>query len=416
MNKINILGVNISTLSKKEALREIEQFLIDGGQHQIVTPNPEFLLTAGHDEEFFYILNKADLAVPDGIGLKFAAWAMGRNIHRITGADLVKKILEKSKVKSQKSKIAVINWKSGLSKKEDIERVLREKYNNLEFLIKDVDREIRNLPVQPAGWKLEIGNLADFKPDILFVTLGAPYQEKFIFYNLPKLPSVKVAIGVGGAFDFLTGRIRRAPKIMRLIGLEWLWRLIKQPWRAKRIYNAVIVFPWKFFKWRFILPFLYRPNVVCLLYKKEGDGYKILLAERRDEPGHWQLPQGGTEGEDIIAAGVRELSEEIDCDKFKPKASFNNLWKYKFNKKTGKYKANRHVGYKGQKQGLFIAEFFGKDSDIKINFWDHSNWKWVDSKNLVNEVHPIRRRATKIFLEKFNKIKITDNRKQTAEK
>ena len=405
MNTINILGINISNFNKKQILKKIEYFLADNDQHQIVTPNPEFLLQAGKDEEFFYILNKADLAVPDGIGLKFAAWAMNKNIYRYTGVDLVKDILRELRIKNYELRIAVVNWKDGLSNKKDIEKVLREKYPDLRFMVVDVDREIGNwIPQNIAG-----GNLVNFQPDILFVALGAPWQEKWIYHNLPKLPSVKIAIGVGGAFDFLIGKIKRAPKFLRALGLEWLWRIFNQPagkrlWRIKRIYSAVIIFPWKFFKWRLICPFLYRPNVACLLYKKENNRYKILLAERRNEPGHWQLPQGGTDGEDLMTAGARELSEEIDCDKFRPIACFSNLWKYKFDKKVGKYKTKRHTGYKGQKQGLFIAEFIGKDEDIKINFWDHSDWKWVDSKNLINTIHLKRKKATEIFLEKFNEV------------
>jgi N-acetylglucosaminyldiphosphoundecaprenol N-acetyl-beta-D-mannosaminyltransferase len=80
-------------------------------------------------------------------------------------------------------------------------------------------------------------------PDILFVALGAPKQERWIFENLNKLESVKLAMGVGGAFDFLSGKTKRAPLWMRKIGLEWFWRLIIEPRRVKRIIDAVIVFP-----------------------------------------------------------------------------------------------------------------------------------------------------------------------------
>ena len=204
---------------------------------------------------------------------------------------------------------------------------------------------------------------------------------------------------------------------MRFLGLEWGWRLIvhkgkdkeDRKKRLKRIKNAVIIFPWEFIKWRFIQPFLYRPNVACLLYKKEKRSeYKILLVERSEFSGHWQLPQGGTDGEDLITAGKKEAREEIGCDKFEYRASFKKLYKYTFdlqqekNIHRGKI-CKRHAGYKGQKQGLFIAEFFGKDEDIKINFWDHSRYKWVDSKKLVDEVHFSRSESAKIFLELFNK-------------
>ncbi len=82
------------------------------------------------------------------------------------------------------------------------------------------------------------------RPAILFVALGASKQEKWIINNLAKMPSVKLAMGVGGAFDFISGRVRRAPKPLRLIGVEWLWRLFCQPWRMGRIFNAVVKFPY----------------------------------------------------------------------------------------------------------------------------------------------------------------------------
>jgi len=81
------------------------------------------------------------------------------------------------------------------------------------------------------------------QPDCIFVALGAPRQEEWIRDNISKYPTVKIAMGVGGSFDFISGRVRRAPIIFRNIGIEWLWRLAVQPWRARRIFNAVIFFP-----------------------------------------------------------------------------------------------------------------------------------------------------------------------------
>ncbi len=153
---------------------------------------------------------------------------------------------------------------------------------------------------------------------------------------------------------------------------------------------------------------MYRPNVVCLLYKQDGGQYKILLAERRNDPGHWQLLQGGTDNEDLMTAGARELKEEIDTDKFKGIAVFPNLWKYKFGDSMCRGVLAKYVGgYKGQKQGLFVAEFLGKDKDITINFWDHRGWKWVDADKLVESVYPTRQEATQIFLDKFKSLQIT---------
>ncbi|MFH1233692.1 MAG: WecB/TagA/CpsF family glycosyltransferase [Patescibacteria group bacterium] len=433
MKLINILGIKLNVFTKKEALTEIEKLLVDKEQHFLVTPNPEMILQAiGHDEEFFYILNKADLSFPDGFGLKIAAWFMGKNLSRITGADIVKDILKLAE--KQDKKVAIFNWKGGLSSAQDITVALAKQYPKLKLIIQDIDKFKYN-PAAPlvrgetqnSPNPFYQGEITQFQSEIIFCTLGSPYQEKFIFHNLKNLPSVKIGIGVGGAFDFLTGKIKRAPKLFRVIGLEWLWRLLalllkyifqanKAEYfirrRIKRIYNAVVIFPIKFFLWRFILPFFYRSNVVCLLFKKElvNDAekikYKILIIERADEKNHWQLPQGGTDGENLLVAGRRELNEEINNNKFQSIAIFSKLYIYKFNKEIFKFGAlAKDVwGYQGQKQGLFIAEFLGQDKDIKINFWEHSAWRWVDSTELVDQVYQKRKQATKIFLDKFNSL------------
>lgn len=400
MKIINILGVNIHQLNRQEVMEKVAGFLLGEKQCRITTLNPEIILTAQHDEEYFYILNHADLNIPDGIGLKFAAWTMGENLARMTGVALTREILKLAEAK--KYKIGIINWCCGLSSAADIETSLSRDYPSLSFLVEDLERGA-DLP--------ENSRLKNFAPDILFAALGAPHQEKFIYHNLPKLPSVKLALGIGGTFDFISGKTKRAPKVMRSIGLEWLWRLLAHPqdrWqRAKRIYNAVVVFVGKFLVWRFVLLFLYRPNVACLLYKKEGDRYKIFLVERRDGPDHWQLPQGGTDGLGVEKAGLKELYEEIGSEKIEPRAIYKNLYKYEFDNSKARHRGAvyaRHAGYKGQKQSLLIAEYLGSDEEIKINFWDHRAWQWVDSEALVETVHEVRKPAARIYLGKFNLI------------
>jgi len=392
MKNINILGIKLSNIDKKSLLQKIESFLESDEKHYIVTPNPEIILEAiDKDEEFFYILNKASIAIADGFGLKLSAFLQFRNLQRITGADLLIDLLKLAELK--KKKVLIVNWHKSLSSNFEISEKIKKEYPRLNFSIINSKKDASDFHFQD-------------KADILLVNFGAPWQEKFIYHNLKKINGLKLAIGIGGAFDFFTGKIKRAPKIFRLLGFEWLWRLVLEPKRRfRRIYRATFVFSYKFFKWQFIKPFLYRRNVVCLLYKKVDNRYKILLVERSHEKGHWQLPQGGTDGEDTEIAGARELREELNCDKFEIKKSYKNLYKYDFDDRLSKFliPVKKVMGYRGQKQGLILAEFTGSDTDIKINFYDHSDWKWVDSNQLVDEVFEIRKKSAIIFLDKFNK-------------
>ncbi|MFA6194391.1 MAG: WecB/TagA/CpsF family glycosyltransferase [Patescibacteria group bacterium] len=396
---VNVLGINLSAVDRGEVLKRIGRFLNDGGQHYIVTPNPEIILKSHKDEEFFYILNKAALSLADGFGIKLAGFIIGQKIPRLTGADLTLDLLALAREK--KLRILVINREGGLSQQTAIKEALAKKYPGLEALVVDRHR------AQPLDHELN-EKIKAFAPVIFFSTFGAPAQEKFIYHNLHKIPSVKIAIGVGGAFDFITGKIKRAPSSMRRIGLEWLWRLIQQPKRIKRIYNATVVFSAVLLRSKFNHWF-YRPNVACFLYRETRNGKEVLIVEREDDPGHWQLPQGGTDGEPLEKAGARELREELNTDKFIMKAAFEKTYSYLFppvSQQSPKSLQRRYIfDYKGQRQGLFIAEFTGQDEDIKVNFWDHSAWRWVDMHDLVTSVHPRRREAAQIFLAKFYSLK-----------
>ncbi|MFA5163325.1 MAG: WecB/TagA/CpsF family glycosyltransferase [Patescibacteria group bacterium] len=384
---MNILGIEVSELSQEEVWKKIRSFLTDGRPHYIVTPNPEIILASHQDEEFFYILNQADLAPADGFGLKLAALTRGKALPRISGSDLSPKILELAAQKELR--VAIINFKYGLSKKDDIETALKKKFPELKMIIIDTDKKS-----ELSAEELHLIN--QFSPNILFTSLGAPYQEKIIWHSLAQIPSLNLALGVGGSFDFITGKIKRAPKLMRRLGLEWLFRLIKQPWRAQRIFKATFIFSTKVFFWRFVHPFMYRPNVACWLYRECSGTYEVLIVERREEKGHWQLPQGGTDGQSLQKAGARELEEELDTKKLIVRACYRNLYKYKMPSLIQKI-----YGYKGQSQGLCLAEFIGEDDDIKINFWDHQAWAWVKLDDLLERLHPVRRAGAKIFLSKF---------------
>lgn len=227
---MNILEVRIDNLSKKEVLEKIESFLSDGKFHQIVTVNPEFILEAQKDDEFKNILNKSDLNVADGVGIWFAFLRSGKLLKsRIAGADLMHDILKIADEKKLSVFLAVN--KNGLSSYQEVKNAFNIKYPNIEFDGADLDPLDLNYKLEAESYNL------------VFCNFGAPYQEKFLDYL--KNDILGVAMGVGGSFDFMTGKAKRAPKGMRIFGLEWLWRLILQPRRIKRIINAIIIFPIK---------------------------------------------------------------------------------------------------------------------------------------------------------------------------
>jgi N-acetylglucosaminyldiphosphoundecaprenol N-acetyl-beta-D-mannosaminyltransferase len=394
----NILGIKTGEKNIKETKEIISSFYQEAGAHQIVTPNPEIILKSQKDEELFYILNKAELSLADGFGLKLAAFITKQALHRYTGADLLPFLLQEACDNGRK--VLVINNEKGLSSLSEINDYLLKNYPNLKFLVLDLLKS-------DQAKEGDITKIQAFSPELAICLFGAPFQEKFIFHLQEKLPNIKLGVGLGGAFDFLTKKVKRAPYYWRYLGLEWLWRLIQQPHRLSRIWRATFVFSTKFFYWAFIMPKIYRANVAVLIYRQGEETKEILIVERQDQKDHWQIPQGGRGGLSIIKAGLKEAREETGITSFTIKRAYKNLYRYQFDKELGKYKNiknKRHFGYRGQRQSLLIIEFTGDDKEININHWDHSNWRWVDEKEFLNSIHPARQEAAAIYLKKLKQL------------
>lgn len=226
-----ILGVKIDNLSQKEALSKIGLFLDEPRFHQIVTINPEFVLEAQKNAEFREILNNSDLGIADGFGLKLAFWAKGKHlVERFPGTDLFVEILKMA----DKKRLSVFFAcrEGGLSTFQEVKKVVENRFPGIE--VKGCETDFPKCASLPF----------DIEADILFSSFGAPRQELFI--DSRKNARIRLAIGVGGSFDFLTGKTKRAPKILRKIGLEWAWRLFQEPkYRLRRVARAVFVFPAK---------------------------------------------------------------------------------------------------------------------------------------------------------------------------
>jgi len=227
---IKIFGTRLDKFSRLGLKNKIIE-LLNGPPRRIfvTTPNPEILLKARQDENYRQILNRADLNICDGVGVQLIARLRGQGrLERFAGADLVQWLFEE--IKRRKLNVLVVVSKNSLSSPAAITRSLREKFGV------DVSAEYFEATNFFAN---EIAR----KAQVIFVNFGAPDQEVFIDAYRNDFPSARILLGVGGAFDFFTGRISRAPIWMRKIGLEWLWRLILEPRRAKRIWSAVCVFP-----------------------------------------------------------------------------------------------------------------------------------------------------------------------------
>lgn len=386
--KISILGISLDNLPSRELKRRLLYILAQRRQAQAVTPNPEFLLRAQEDKDFYEALKNATIAIPDGMGLKFAAWLKGSNLHRHPGANLVKGLLNLASAK--RYRVAVINWSQGLSSDEDIRQAVSAAYSGITLHVESFERAVKGF---------DVSRLRAFKPDLLFVTLGAPWQDVFISRYRKSLPSLRLAMGVGGSFDFLTGRLKRAPALFRGLGLEWLWRLILQPRRWPRIWRAVVVFAFEAVRWE-LRQFRYRPNVAAMII---NDQQETLILNAQGHGDYWGLPQGGIDaGETDEQAVLREIREETGLRDLRIIRRFPNVYKYTWSRPYDRY------GYKGQSQTFFVLRYSGSRDAVRLSRYEHKAYRWVKISDLLEKASPVHRKQYQIFLEKYRSIRSID--------
>lgn len=276
---MKILGVKVDNITMLGAIHLVEGWLSKKGQYYITTPNLEFIKDAQKDPDFKKILNNADLAIPDSSRL---TWLLKLSTEKIflkrigifleglipsgvkyqkrdgeviqfevvTGVDLMERLCQ---IASEKAfTIGLLGGAPGVADKT--RDCLVERYPKLKISIATSGGNIngRNLNGHNNSIEYKVYSIEGKKTkpktpntlytipytDILFVAFGHGKQEKWIYQNLPKIP-VKVAMGVGGAFDVISGKVPRAPAWMRNLGMEWLFRLLVQPWRIKRQLSLV---------------------------------------------------------------------------------------------------------------------------------------------------------------------------------
>lgn len=227
--KIDVLGVAIDDVVTEEAVTLGLELLDKPGFHYVVTPNPEFILAAKKDEAFRAVLNGADLSLADGIGVVYASKILGRPLKgRATGVDLAQGLMASMAVTGKK--LFLLGAKPGVA--EQAAERLTSAYPGLQICGTHDGYFTQDEPV--------VAEIKDSGADVVFVCLGAPKQEKWMKKN-GAATGASLAVGLGGCLDVFAGNVRRAPVSMQKAGLEWLYRLYKEPQRIGRMAKLPLI-------------------------------------------------------------------------------------------------------------------------------------------------------------------------------
>jgi N-acetylglucosaminyldiphosphoundecaprenol N-acetyl-beta-D-mannosaminyltransferase len=224
VEEVRILGVRVDCVDMQAALARIEKLVDAGGHHMVATVNPEFVMSAQQNAEFAQVLEAADLCLADGTGVVWAARRSGCTLSvPVTGVDLVPHLAELCERRG--FKLFLLGAATGVA--DELASSLRTRHPRLDVAAHPGSPE-------PESDESTLRLITAHRTQVLLVAYGAPRQELWIDRVKGRLGD-GVAIGVGGAFDYLTGRESRAPGWMRRAGLEWLYRLVRQPWRIRRM-------------------------------------------------------------------------------------------------------------------------------------------------------------------------------------
>lgn len=229
MENVTILGCRLDVVGWSEIINFCRQALSGSSAKQIITLNGEFVLDAQRDQEFKDVINKAELVIADSTNVAWAARFRGANINPTPGIDLVWRLAELAA--QEAISLYLLGAKPGVAKAAS--EALVKKYPQLKIAgYSNADPDDRE-----AAAKIKHSGA-----DVVLVAYGAPTQDRWIAKH-KAATGAKLLVGVGGSFDMIAGQLPRAPRWLRVLHLEWLWRLVLQPSRWKRIWRAVVIFP-----------------------------------------------------------------------------------------------------------------------------------------------------------------------------
>lgn len=249
---VPLLGIGIDSTHKRRLLKTLFEYASQAQKPKInrrpifiVTPNPEIVLKAQEDRQLAEIINKADFALPDGHGLGWVVrYLYGARLEVIPGRVLFRDLITEAQKRGWK--VFLLGGEKGVAR--EAAAVLVTHYPQLTTRYHHGPRlDEQGKPVDGAQRRVEgevIEHINQQRPHFLFVGFGAPKQEKWLARNLPRL-KVGVAMTVGGTLDYWAGKVPLPPQLIEKLGLEWLWRLLWQPWRFTRIFRATVIFPLK---------------------------------------------------------------------------------------------------------------------------------------------------------------------------
>ena len=227
--KINVLGVHFDNVTQEEALEHGARLLAEPGFHYVVTPNPEFILAAEKDAQFRSILNAADLVLADGIGVIYSAKLLGTPLKgRCPGIEFAEGML--THLDKTGGRLFLLGAKPGVA--EEAGHRICDKHPGI-VLCGTHDGYFKD--DEPV-----VQMIQDAHPDLLFVCLGAPRQEKWMAEFGPRT-GAKLAAGLGGSLDVFAGAVERAPERWQKLNLEWAYRLKKEPKRIGRMAKLPLV-------------------------------------------------------------------------------------------------------------------------------------------------------------------------------
>ncbi len=435
-NKIDVAGLRISAITKLVLLEKIRDRISKREKTFVVTPYSEFLYASQRDLELRHLLNSADFALADGVGILWAdlflsqpltmkwfylnaiqAWwqvvwtgasivlhpsALYKNIpEKIVGADLIWD-LARLAVENNFRIYLLGGWGS-------VAQQTAQKLQNKFPGLKIVGTSNKNMSDPTI-----LDDINKVSPDMVFVAFKAQVAEQWIADNLSKTNAI-FAIALGGTFDYIAGVKKQPPKFIRKGGLEWLWRLITQPSRVFRIYRAFCGLILSLVRYKVYLSTPYRRNACAVVVNNEG---KILLCKRttiirrgfspRDTTvDYWQFPQGGLDtGEDLVKGAQRELQEEtgIVHVSLLGKAKYVNRYYWKNAIRPLLTRSRYH--YKGQEQGTIFFKFIGLESEIQLDDRELTSYQWLTSSEVIQIIAPERREHAETVLAELAEIQI----------